>query len=84
MAQSYSKQQSSSPWLAGSWRRQDVLWWVGAAIAVPVIGRGAWWLAEKSYNSVTPYQACSLSCYHCDRPCNCNHWVQVAVAIVEE
>ena len=55
MAPSYSKPQPS-PWLAGSWRKGDVLWWVGTAIAVPVIGRGVWWLAEKSYNSVTPYQ----------------------------
>ena len=58
MAQSYSKQYAS-PWLAGSWRRQDVLWWIGAAIVVPVVGSGAWWLAEKSYNSVTPYQVCT-------------------------
>ncbi len=58
MAPSYSKRQDS-PWLAGSWRKGDVLWWVGAAIAVPVISRGAWWLAEYGYNSVTPYQVCS-------------------------
>ena len=64
MAQSYSKQ-DSSPWFAGSWRQRDVLWWVGAAIAVPVVGRAAWWMAEKSYNSVTPYQVCTSAERRC-------------------
>ena len=55
MAPSYSKQ-LESPWLSGTWRKRDVLWWVGLTTAVPVLGRATWWAREKSYNSLTPYQ----------------------------
>jgi len=42
-------------WLAGHWRKRDVLYWAAVAASVPVIGRALWWTAEKSYNLVTPY-----------------------------
>ena len=49
-----------STYLAGTWTRKDVLWWAGVAVTVPVVTAAAWWAAEKSYNSLTPYQVCSL------------------------
>ena len=52
---SYSKELDSA-WLSGTWRKRDVLWWVGVSTAVPVLGRAALWAMEKSYNCLTPYQ----------------------------
>lgn len=46
----------TNPWLQGTWRKRDVLWWVGVTTAVPILGRLSWWAAEKSYNTLTPYQ----------------------------
>ncbi len=43
------------PPAAGSWRKRDVLYWVGVTAVVPVVGRALWWAAEKTYNLVTPY-----------------------------
>ena len=58
-------------WLAGHWRKRDVLYWAGVAAAVPILGRVLWWTAEKSYNLVTPYHvsACLVfSSYSTHRP----------------
>lgn len=55
MAPSYSKE-LDSPWLSGTWRKRDVLWWIGVTTAVPILGRATLWAMEKGYNSVTPYQ----------------------------
>lgn len=46
---------SGPAWLAGHWRKRDVLYWAAVAASVPVVGRALWWTAEKSYNLVTPY-----------------------------
>lgn len=53
----HSKDASGEPaWLAGHWRKRDVLYWAAVAAAVPVLGRALWWTAEKGYNMVTPYE----------------------------
>ena len=61
MAPAYSKD-LDSPWLSGTWRKRDVLWFIGIATAVPIVGRAAWWAVEKSYNTVTPYQVPHVAC----------------------
>lgn len=58
----------TNPWLQGTWRKRDVLWWAGVTTAVPILGRLSWWTAEKVYNTLTPYQ------YHY-RPGTITSWI---------
>jgi hypothetical protein len=58
----HSKDAGGEPaWLAGHWRKRDVLYWAAVAAAVPVVGRALWWTAERGYNMVTPYEVGTFS-----------------------
>ena len=58
----HSKDAGGEPaWLAGHWRKRDVLYWAAVAAAVPVVGRALWWTAERGYNMVTPYEVNTLN-----------------------
>ena len=58
----HSKDAGGEPaWLAGHWRKRDVLYWATVAAAVPVVGRALWWTAERGYNMVTPYEVGTVS-----------------------
>ena len=59
----HSKDAGGEPaWLAGHWRKRDVLYWAAVAAAVPVVGRALWWTAERGYNMVTPYEVGLTPC----------------------
>lgn len=69
ISQIHREMTSANPdWLSGHWRKRDVLYWVGVAAVVPLVGRAIWWTAEKSYNLVTPYH------YHY-RPGTITGWI---------
>ncbi|KAK9824144.1 hypothetical protein WJX72_008090 [[Myrmecia] bisecta] len=36
--------------------RQKLLYWALAAVAVPSVGAAVWWISEKSYNRIAPYE----------------------------